>query len=110
MTHPSIVEHGVKVARTGTAREAAGQQSQSRNERSVIFARARRLLTNTFYCCIQTARANTDIFDLLATAHYCKNGQSAGSGVNRRGILGQLSQWFERGQNFAAQSISISRG
>src|SRR5260370_34108903 len=109
MTHPSIVERGAKVARTVTAR-APGQQSQSRKERPVIFARARRLLTNTFYCCIQTSRANTDIFDLLVGAHYCKNGQSTGSGMNRRGILGQLSQGEGRGQNFAAQSISLSVG
>src|ERR1700684_2959948 len=110
MTRLSIVERSGWVARGGTAREAAGCHSQSLTKRSVIFASPQRLLTNTFYCCIQTSRAITDNFDLLVGAHYCKNGLTAGSGVNRRGTLGQLSQWFGRGQNFAAQSISISRG
>jgi len=75
-----------------------------------IFASARRLLTNTFYYCIQTFRAITDYFDRLVGVQSLKIGPAAGSGVNRKGSLGQLSQRFERGQNFAAQSISISRG
>ena len=79
-------------------------------KRSAIFAFERRLLTNTFYCCIQTFRAITGNFDRLVGVQSCKIGLTTGTKENRGGILGQLSQWFGRGQNFAAQSISISRG
>jgi hypothetical protein len=48
-----------------------------------IFPPARRLLTNTFYCCIQTFRAITDDFDRLVGAHAIKNGLTTGSGENR---------------------------
>jgi len=48
-----------------------------------IFPSARRLLTNTFYCCIQTFRAITDNFDRLVGAHAIKNGLTTGSGENR---------------------------
>jgi len=43
----------------------------------------RRLLTNTFYCCIQTFRAITDDFDRLVGAQSVKNGLTTGSGENR---------------------------
>jgi hypothetical protein len=49
-------------------------------------------------------------FDRLVGAQSIEFGLTTGSGENRQGSLGQLLQWFERGQNFAAQSRSISRG
>jgi hypothetical protein len=75
-----------------------------------ISASTKRLLTNTCHCCIQTFRAITDNFDRLVGAQFIKIGRATGSGVNRKGSLGQLSQRLERAKISPLKSISISRG
>jgi hypothetical protein len=53
-----------------------------------FFASARRLLTNTFYCCIQTFRAITETFDRLVGAQSVKIGQTTGSGRTAEAFWG----------------------
>jgi hypothetical protein len=57
-------------------------------ERGVkIFASPKRLLTNTFHCCIQTFRAIGN-FDRLVGVQFCKTGLATGSETTAEAFWG----------------------
>jgi hypothetical protein len=75
-----------------------------------IFARVPRLLTNTFYCCIQTFRAITGTFDRLMGARFVTIELAASSRENRKGSLGHVRNGWSGVGVSPLKLISISRG